>query len=36
MSDTETWLKFVASMTKIFLEFVEKRKARRSNDEPDS
>lgn len=36
MGEREIWLRFSASMARIVLEFVEKRKARRANDEPDS
>ena len=36
MNSFDSWLKFIAAMSKIILDFVEKRKARRRNGEPTS
>jgi|GEM_PF-4740646 len=36
MGDYEPWLRFTATMTRLILEFVEKRKTRRGNGESDS
>ena len=36
MSDMDPWLKFTVSMTRLFLDFVLKRKTRRDDDESDS
>jgi hypothetical protein len=36
MNSTDGWLWFIAAMSKIILDFVEKRKARRGNGEPTS
>jgi len=36
MSDYEPWLDFTAKMTRIILEYVEKRKTRRNSGESDS
>ena len=34
MNGLDVWLRFIAAMSKTILDFVEKRKARRSNGEP--
>ena len=36
MNGLDVWLRFIAAMSKTILDFVEKRKARRSNGEPTS
>lgn len=36
MYGIENWLMFIVAISKLVLEYVEKRKARRSNDEPTS